>query len=200
MKIQYMPMPKKDINNNNKPDRSPSNEAHNKAVQAPTDHVPTSPNNQSLPDHAANKHQLTHHKKKPILAQPGNRTPKKKLVFADPISHQRIYERPSNPNDDDPNYRQRSLSKTMRKGSAIDDLQPPYNLIASLDIAAKKLDARGPSLSHKSTASTSSHTMSATSHSNIVAQQSSKSVDHTSTPTTSPTTTATTTIINTKKH
>lgn len=173
-------MPKKDNTSPNKPDNPPSNEAHNKGFQSTVDQKPISPRNQSPADDANKKQAQVQNRKKPILAQPGNRTPKKKLVFANPISHQRIYERPPAP-DNEQEQRPRSLSKTMGKGHpTIADLEPPLNLVASLDMAAKKLNARNSTLGHKSTASTNSQTLSATSQSNLATHQSSKSVDHTS--------------------
>lgn len=77
-----------------------------------------------------------------VTKSPGNSRKKKtrhrrKVKFADPVSHQRIYERPLSPNATISNSSQNHVNR-----STLNDLEPPLSLVAQLDLAAKKLNAR----------------------------------------------------------
>lgn len=68
---------------------------------------------------------------------------KRKVKFADPVAHQRIYERPSSPTiKDEHQLFGPKASKTPKPRSGLNDLEPPLSLVAQLDLAAKKMNAR----------------------------------------------------------
>lgn len=81
--------------------------------------------------------------KKNKVAAGETKGPKRRIRFADPVAHRRIYERPISPHDAE--HIREISSKT--KGRNVNELEPPYSLIANLDLAAKKLNARPSAMS-----------------------------------------------------
>lgn len=59
----------------------------------------------------------------------------RKVKFAEPLIEQRLYDRTSSPNTE-------TVGTTFI--TPLDQLEPPLSLVAQLDLAAKKLNARGP--------------------------------------------------------
>lgn len=62
---------------------------------------------------------------------------RRKVKFAEPIIHLRLYDRTASPNAETEQVVNPKINPT-----ALDELQPPLSLVAHLDLAAKKLNAR----------------------------------------------------------
>lgn len=64
----------------------------------------------------------------------------RKVKFAEPLSEARLYERPLSPKAEV--QAMKSAKNKSKEITDLNDLEPPYSLIARLDLAAKKLEAR----------------------------------------------------------
>jgi hypothetical protein len=74
-----------------------------------------------------------------------HQTRTRRVKFAEPIIHLRLYDRTASPNAETEVVKNPKINPT-----ALDQLGPPLSLVAHLDMAAKKLNARGPqSTAHK---------------------------------------------------
>lgn len=62
----------------------------------------------------------------------------RRVKFAEPIIHLRLYDRTASPNAETEPVKNPRINPT-----ALDELSPPLSLVAHLDLAAKKLNARG---------------------------------------------------------
>lgn len=69
---------------------------------------------------------------------------KKAVKFADPLTEQRLYQNPVSPKDEiEQQLRDAKIQKASTKPkSTLGELEPPLSLVAQLDLAAKKLNAR----------------------------------------------------------
>lgn len=70
-----------------------------------------------------------------IAKRNSTKRPSRKVKFAEPVAERRLYDRTASPNTETeliPDKNPKSLN----------DLQPPLSLVAQLDLAAKKLNAR----------------------------------------------------------
>lgn len=74
----------------------------------------------------------------------GKRRPKRSrsVKFAHPLAEQRLYDRTSSPNAE---TEMRPILSKLSASQQLEQLEPPLSLVAQLDLAAKKLNAR-PSL------------------------------------------------------
>lgn len=74
----------------------------------------------------------------------------RKVKFADPLAEQRLYDRALSPNAEttetiklkDTNINLNTNANNTKLTSAIQELQPPLSLVASLEMAAKTLNVR----------------------------------------------------------
>lgn len=78
----------------------------------------------------------------------------RKVKFADPLLEQRLYDRTASPNAET----EIRPSNVKTDSSSIEQLKPPLTLVASLDLAAIKLDARPQNSSKARAATTSTQT------------------------------------------
>lgn len=94
----------------------------------------------SKKDPAADHH--TDDAAKARKTSPTNKTarpkrPNRKVKFADPLAEQRTYDKASSPAGET-----EVKPASSKSQSQLDDLKPPLSLVAQLDIAAHKLNAR----------------------------------------------------------
>lgn len=71
------------------------------------------------------------------LARP--KRPNRKVKFAEPLAEQRTYDKASSPMAE---TETKPASSKSHSKSDLDDLKPPLSLVAQLDLAAHKLNAR----------------------------------------------------------
>lgn len=64
---------------------------------------------------------------------------RKAVKFADPLSEARVYDRALSPKAEEANKLANNRNRVV---TSLNELEPPYTLVARLDIAAKKLEAR----------------------------------------------------------
>lgn len=63
--------------------------------------------------------------------------PTRKVQFAQPLAEQRVFDKTQSPNAEANNQ-----DGVRKSKSTLNDLEPPLSLVARLDLAAKKLNAR----------------------------------------------------------
>lgn len=77
-------------------------------------------------------------------ASPANKSarpkrPNRKVKFAEPLAQQRTYDKASSPRVE---IETKPATSKSHSKSELDDLKPPLSLVAQLDLAAHKLNAR----------------------------------------------------------
>lgn len=91
-------------------------------------------------------------KQPPEHAAEHKRRPKRprKVKFADPLTEQRLYDRAASPSAET----ETKVLVTESRLSQLEQLEPPLSLVAQLDLAAKKLNARSTASRSATTATT----------------------------------------------
>lgn len=83
----------------------------------------------------------------PVVATKGSKVTrakrhKKAVKFANPLTEHRLYEKPVSPKDEIEQHLRVIKDQRAPERSTLNELKPPLSLVAQLDLAANKLNAR----------------------------------------------------------